>query len=79
MGVVGAVADDQEAEYIRTVCENDIVTSDNLLAALRYVCTQYQYYTLKHALVIKMASFSQSFSVNFLYEFYYSYFSKTSI
>lgn len=37
MGVVGAVADDQEAEYIRNICENDIVTGENLLAALRYV------------------------------------------
>jgi hypothetical protein len=37
MGVVGAVADDQEAEYIRNVCENDVVTGENLLAALRYV------------------------------------------
>ncbi|XP_021926834.1 condensin complex subunit 1 isoform X2 [Zootermopsis nevadensis] len=34
MGVVGAVADDQEAEYIRNICENDIVSSENLLAAL---------------------------------------------
>jgi condensin complex subunit 1 len=37
MGVVGAVADDQEAEYIRNICENDIVTGESLLAALRYV------------------------------------------
>ncbi|PNF15628.1 hypothetical protein B7P43_G15860 [Cryptotermes secundus] len=34
MGVVGAVADDQEAEYIRNICENDIVTGESLLAAL---------------------------------------------
>ncbi|XP_069703056.1 condensin complex subunit 1 [Periplaneta americana] len=34
MGVVGAVADDQEAEYILNVCENDIVTGENLLASL---------------------------------------------
>jgi hypothetical protein len=32
---VGAVADDQEAEYIRNVCENEIVTGTGLLAALR--------------------------------------------
>jgi hypothetical protein len=38
MGVVGAVADDQEAEYIRNICENDIVTGESLLATLRYVC-----------------------------------------
>jgi hypothetical protein len=56
MGVVGAVADDQEAEYIRNVCENDIVTSENLLAALRYVSTQCQYYTVIYALVFQMAS-----------------------
>jgi hypothetical protein len=37
MGVVGAAADDQEAEYIRNICENDIVTGENLLASLRYV------------------------------------------
>merc|ERR1711997_1221889 len=31
-GVVGAEADDQEAEYIRSVCETEIVTGENLLA-----------------------------------------------
>jgi hypothetical protein len=41
MGVVGAVADDQEAEYIRNVCENEIVTGKGLLAALRYVSTPF--------------------------------------
>jgi len=38
---VGAVADDQEAEYIRNVCENEIVTGKGLLAALRYVSTPF--------------------------------------
>lgn len=38
---MGAVADDQEAEYIRNVCENEIVTGKGLLAALRYVSTQF--------------------------------------
>ena len=35
MGLVGAVADDQEAEFIRNVCENDIVSGDGLLSLLR--------------------------------------------
>lgn len=38
---MGAVADDQEAEYIRNVCENEIVTGKGLLAALRYVSTPF--------------------------------------
>jgi hypothetical protein len=41
MGVVGAVADDQEAEYIRNMCENEIVTGKGLLAALRYGSTPF--------------------------------------
>lgn len=32
MGVVGAEADDAEAEYIRNVCEKELVTGTNLLA-----------------------------------------------
>ena len=32
MGCVGAEADDAEAEYIRNVCEKEIVTGTNLLA-----------------------------------------------
>ncbi len=32
MGVVGAEADDAEAEYIRSVCEKEVVTGSNLLA-----------------------------------------------
>lgn len=71
MGVVGAVADDQEAEYIRNICENDIVSSENLLAALRYVSAQYQSYTLVHTLVFQMASFSPQISLNILYEFFF--------
>lgn len=31
MGVVGAEADDAEAEFIRSVCEKEIVTGNNLL------------------------------------------------
>ena len=38
---MGAVADDQEAEYIRNVCENEIVTGKGLLAVLRYVSTPF--------------------------------------
>ncbi|XP_063220920.1 condensin complex subunit 1 [Bacillus rossius redtenbacheri] len=33
--VVGAVADDQEAEFIRNVCEKELVTGDNMLSAFR--------------------------------------------
>ena len=32
MGVVGAEADDAEAEYLRNVCENEVVTGENILA-----------------------------------------------
>ena len=32
MGVVGAEADDAEGEYIKSVCEKEIVTGSNLLA-----------------------------------------------
>ncbi|CAH1774609.1 unnamed protein product [Owenia fusiformis] len=35
MGLAGATADDAEAEYIRRVCEHDIVTGSNLLAVLK--------------------------------------------
>nr|XP_045604996.1 condensin complex subunit 1-like [Procambarus clarkii] len=35
MGLTGAVADDMEAEYIRSICETEIITGDNLLATLR--------------------------------------------
>lgn len=35
MGLVGAVADDTEAEYIRYVCENEILSNDNLLGMLK--------------------------------------------
>ena len=42
MGVVGAEADDAEAEYIRNVCEKELVTGSNLLAlfapAIMEVC-----------------------------------------
>jgi len=38
---VGAVADDQEAEYILNICEDEIVTGKGLLAALRYVSTPF--------------------------------------
>ncbi|KAF2368286.1 Condensin complex subunit 1 C-terminal [Trinorchestia longiramus] len=33
LGMMGAIADDMEAEYIRSVCDKEIVTGDNLLAA----------------------------------------------
>ncbi|XP_076036312.1 CAP-D2 condensin subunit [Oratosquilla oratoria] len=32
MGLTGAVADDMEAEYIRSICEEEIVYNDNLLS-----------------------------------------------
>ncbi|XP_013415078.1 condensin complex subunit 1-like isoform X2 [Lingula anatina] len=35
LGLTGATADDAEAEYIRKICETDIVTGRNLLAILR--------------------------------------------
>ncbi|KAG7154190.1 Condensin complex subunit 1-like [Homarus americanus] len=35
MGLTGAVADDMEAEYVRSICETEIITGDNLLVALR--------------------------------------------
>ncbi|CAL4065931.1 unnamed protein product, partial [Meganyctiphanes norvegica] len=35
MGLTGAVADDMEAEYIRNVCETEIITGDNLLSFIR--------------------------------------------
>nr|XP_053639720.1 condensin complex subunit 1-like [Cherax quadricarinatus] len=35
MGLTGAVADDMEAEYIRSICETEIITGDNLLATVR--------------------------------------------
>ncbi|MPC84196.1 Condensin complex subunit 1 [Portunus trituberculatus] len=35
MGLVGAVADDTEAEYIRYVCETEIINSDNLLGTIK--------------------------------------------
>jgi hypothetical protein len=63
MGVVGAVADDQEAEYIRNVCENEIVTGKSLLAALRYVSTPFLKSPsvlpchIKYFLVIQMTYF----------------------
>lgn len=35
MGLMGAVADDMEAEYIRSICETEILDGNNLLALLR--------------------------------------------
>ena len=35
MGLIGAVADDTEAEYIRFVCETEIIKNDNLLGILK--------------------------------------------
>ncbi|KAK3753481.1 hypothetical protein QZH41_009881 [Actinostola sp. cb2023] len=35
MGLTGATADDVESEYIRKICEQEIVTGQNLLALLR--------------------------------------------
>ena len=32
MGVVGAEADDAEQDFIKSVCEKEIVTGENLLA-----------------------------------------------
>jgi hypothetical protein len=63
MGVVGAVADDQEAEYIRNVCENDIVTSENLLAALRYVFAQYLVFQTASSLKVPLQIFCMNFPI----------------
>ncbi|KAK4295273.1 hypothetical protein Pmani_032152 [Petrolisthes manimaculis] len=35
MGLTGAVADDMEAEFIRTVCDTELLNSDNLLGSIR--------------------------------------------
>lgn len=35
MGLTGAVADDMEAEYIRSICETEIINADNLLSLVK--------------------------------------------
>lgn len=35
MGLTGAVADDMEAEYIRSICETEIINADNLLSVIK--------------------------------------------
>lgn len=74
---MGAVADDQEAEYIRNVCENDIVTGENLLAALRCVSSMLSCHI---CIGLSKCFLFQSFSMNSLYEcFSYFYYSEMSI
>lgn len=34
LGLMGAVADDMEAEYIRNICDKEVVSGDNLLALI---------------------------------------------
>ncbi|KAL8621609.1 hypothetical protein ACOMHN_036842 [Nucella lapillus] len=64
MGLSGASADDAEAEYIRKLCEKDIVSGPNLLATLQpllvSVCTnqgRYPHPELRTAATLALAKF----------------------
>ncbi|XP_076451927.1 condensin complex subunit 1-like isoform X3 [Babylonia areolata] len=64
MGLAGASADDAEAEYIRKLCEKDIVSGHNLLATLQpllvAVCTnqgRYPHPELRTAATLALAKF----------------------
>ncbi|XP_047488430.1 condensin complex subunit 1-like isoform X2 [Penaeus chinensis] len=64
MGLTGAVADDMEAEYIRSICETEIVKADNLLALVKpvilAVCTNPAKYAdaeLRTASTLALAKF----------------------
>ena len=48
MGVVGAEADDAEAEFIRSVCEKEIVSGQNLLGLFAPVLIQVCLYPHKY-------------------------------
>ncbi|XP_018015695.1 condensin complex subunit 1 isoform X2 [Hyalella azteca] len=63
LGMMGAVADDMEAEYIRSVCDKEIVTGPNLLAAvmpvIECVCSntsQYRDPELRRAAALALAN-----------------------
>ncbi|XP_042876759.1 condensin complex subunit 1-like [Penaeus japonicus] len=64
MGLTGAVADDMEAEYIRSICETEIINADNLLSVIKpviwAVCTNSAKYTdaeLRTAATLALAKF----------------------
>lgn len=64
MGLAGAAAEDAESEYIRKICECEIVTGNTLLAAfgplLEAVCTNHQKYPdpeLQTAATLALAKF----------------------
>ncbi|XP_031564431.1 condensin complex subunit 1-like [Actinia tenebrosa] len=64
MGLTGATSDDVETEYIRNICEQDIVTGQNLLALLRplLVCvcsnpTKFNDHSLQAAAALALAKF----------------------
>ncbi|XP_064610959.1 condensin complex subunit 1-like [Liolophura sinensis] len=64
LGLTGAVAEDAEADYIRKICEQDVVTGLSLLAALRpllvCVCTNQAKYPdpqLRTAACLALAKF----------------------
>ncbi|ROT63466.1 hypothetical protein C7M84_018678 [Penaeus vannamei] len=64
MGLTGAVADDMEAEYIRSICETEIINADNLLSLVKpliwAVCTnpgKYADAELRTASTLALAKF----------------------
>ncbi|KAG1681236.1 Condensin complex subunit 1 [Nymphon striatum] len=64
MGLTGAIADDAEAEYLRKVCDSDIVTGTNLLSLIApliiHVCsnpTKFKCLKLRAAAVLALAKF----------------------
>ena len=64
LGLTGAAAEDAEAEYIRKMCEQEVVTGTNLLAVLRpllvAVCnnqTKYPDPELRTAATLALAKF----------------------
>ncbi|XP_055958438.1 condensin complex subunit 1 isoform X2 [Patella vulgata] len=65
LGLAGAAAEDAEAEYIRKICETDVVTGENLLSALHQlivvVCTNSTKYPdteLRTAATLALAKFT---------------------
>ncbi|ESO89837.1 hypothetical protein LOTGIDRAFT_61640, partial [Lottia gigantea] len=65
LGLAGAAAEDAEAEYIRRICETDIVTGENLLSTLHplivAVCTDSTKYPdtqLRTAATLALAKFT---------------------
>ncbi|XP_014671209.1 PREDICTED: condensin complex subunit 1-like [Priapulus caudatus] len=64
MGLTGAVTDDVEADYVRKVCDKEIVTGDNLLAQFAplvvAICTnpgEYAHEELQTAAALSLAQF----------------------